>query len=935
MDNFIVGSLVSYRDRNWILIDRDTQTQRLLLRPLTGGDDYAIPVSLKLSSALRGVFPYEIPAPSSFPVPSSDKRASYTDFHLFLLGSQLSLKDGAAPIRSLGRISIKPRTYQLVPLLMALRLDPVRLLIADDVGVGKTIEAGLIARELLDRKLARRLAVIAPPHLLEQWAFELSTKFALDPVVISAGTIGRLERKLPVNKSVYEAYSAQVISIDFVKHPRHRSLFLHGAPDLVIIDEAHGVVGGKTASSHQRYELAKELAQNSSRHILLLTATPHSGIPESFGRLLGLLNPEFENWDLVNLSEQERSRLAEHFIQRTRLDIARHWGDENLFPKRKTVTAEYKLSQEYLELYNETYAYAKEIVDSSAVLSNEKRRMRWWAALSLLRSIMSSPKSALTAIESRLSKYEELSGEELDAFAPQVYEASELPPDDEVPSPLIQAVEKYNPSKLRRLKALTESITASKDYKIQALLELVGDLLSKDHNPVIWCHFVDTAQYVYKQIQDRFPNVEVAVVTGRIDGEERRDAVEALMEKSPRILVATDCVSEGINLQEGFSSVVHYDLPWNPNRLEQREGRVDRYGQTRNEVVAVRYLGIDNPMDQKVIDVLLRKADEIRQALGTYMPIFNEEKYVIDQMTIELFSKRGHQLALLTESGPSEFVEEEWSIDKARKRVGRTRFSQRTIRPEEVLDTLRETDAVFGGEEKVKNFVLSAMQRLNAKIRPIPADTGTGGPEAWEFFVDADELPGVLKTTMGHYFTDKQGKPKALRVSFTDPAPPNTVSMGRAHPLVTTLARYFFEGALLGQVGRWGAWKTDVERAVYLYLLRPRYLTAERNKEYLAEEVLLVGIQGDRLLSDTEARALLDKEPGDIDDEEASELFRLALKRYNKHEEAIHALVKRRAEEVLQSTRKLRQASKDRVGAIKTQAVLPPDLLGVLILQPE
>ena len=171
----------------------------------------------------------------------------------------LTLREGAAPFRSLGRISIRPRSYQFVPLLMALRLDPVRLLIADDVGVGKTIEALLIARELLDRGEIRRLCVVCPPSLCEQWQSELAEKFNLDAVVIRSGTVGQLERRKPISESLYRHYPCQVASIDFLKTDRNRHAFLQDCPEIVIVDKAHGAARASESGRQQRHDLVRQI----------------------------------------------------------------------------------------------------------------------------------------------------------------------------------------------------------------------------------------------------------------------------------------------------------------------------------------------------------------------------------------------------------------------------------------------------------------------------------------------------------------------------------------------------------------------------------------------------------------------------------------------------------------------------------------------------
>jgi hypothetical protein len=283
------GAIVRFRNRDWVLIAAGDEV--LHLRPLTGTSDDVLAVHRRLCDLLGYTFLTERISPSQFPLPGADLVADAQSVHLLWQAARLLLREGATPFRSLGRISVRPRTYQLVPLLMALRLDPVRLLIADDVGVGKTVEAGLIVRELWDRGEIRRLAVLCPPYLCDWWQRELEEKFHLEAVVIGSGTIRQLERGVPPDRTIYEHYPVQVISIDFIKYPRNRPVFLLKAPELLIVDEAHGATPGSGADRHLRYELVRELAQDPKRYLILLTATPHSGIPEAFQKLLGLLRP--------------------------------------------------------------------------------------------------------------------------------------------------------------------------------------------------------------------------------------------------------------------------------------------------------------------------------------------------------------------------------------------------------------------------------------------------------------------------------------------------------------------------------------------------------------------------------------------------------------------------------------------------------------------
>ncbi|OUC05620.1 helicase, partial [Litorilinea aerophila] len=197
------GSIAKVRDRFWVLLPSD-DPEVILLRPLTGATDETVALHRRLSELLGYSLPTERLQPATFPPPEPEPLGDAGGARLLWQAARLTLREGASPLRALGRISIRPRTYQFVPLLMALRQDPVRLLIADDVGVGKTIEALLIARELWERGEIRRLAVLCPPYLCDQWQQELQDKFNLEAVVIRSGTVRQLERHKPATATIYE-----------------------------------------------------------------------------------------------------------------------------------------------------------------------------------------------------------------------------------------------------------------------------------------------------------------------------------------------------------------------------------------------------------------------------------------------------------------------------------------------------------------------------------------------------------------------------------------------------------------------------------------------------------------------------------------------------------------------------------------------------------
>ena len=273
------GTLVRARGREWVVLP-DSTDELLMLRPVGGLDE-------ETTGVLPAVEPVES---ATFRLPSREDLGDFTSGRLLRDAARLSTRAAAGPFRSFGRIAVEPRPYQLVPLMMALQLDPVRMLIADDVGIGKTIEAGLIARELLDRGEIHRLTVLCPPPLAEQWQRELAEKFHIEAELVLSSTIQRLERDLHIDESVFERHAFTVVSTDFIKQPQRAEDFAHRCPEFVIVDEAHGctLAGGAGRGRQQRHALLRRVTADRERHVLLVTATPHSGNEDAFRSLLSL-----------------------------------------------------------------------------------------------------------------------------------------------------------------------------------------------------------------------------------------------------------------------------------------------------------------------------------------------------------------------------------------------------------------------------------------------------------------------------------------------------------------------------------------------------------------------------------------------------------------------------------------------------------------------
>ena len=318
--------------------------------------------------------------------------------------------------RSLAAISVSPRNYQYVPLMLALRQDTVRLLIADDVGIGKTIEAGMIAAELLAQGTVCRLAVLCSPALAEQWQRELRDKFGIDAALVLTGTVKSLERGLMMNESLFQRYPHVIVSTDFIKSERRRHEFLLRCPELVIIDEAHNAVAGGgpgQRSRQQRYDLLRDLAADPHRHLILATATPHSGDETAFANLIGLCNPALRTADLT--TEAGRALLARHFVQRRRGDIRHYLDEDTPFPKdRQTRDEPYRLAPAYRDLFDDVLVYAREQVRDREGVHG---RIRWWSVLALLRALASSPAAAAATLRTRAANADLSDPDEVDAVS--------------------------------------------------------------------------------------------------------------------------------------------------------------------------------------------------------------------------------------------------------------------------------------------------------------------------------------------------------------------------------------------------------------------------------------------------------------------------------------------------------------------------------------
>lgn len=934
------GSLVRARGREWIVLS-GSDAEVLRVRPLSGSEEDQTYIHLALEATPV--------ADASFPKPDPSQTAGHDAALLLRDALVLSLRRGAGPFRSFGQISIEPRAYQLVPLLMALKLDPIRLLIADDVGVGKTIEAALIARELLDRGDVERFAVLCPPHLVDQWVSELESRFHLRPVAVTAASAARLERNLPPSESIFTTHAHTVVSLDYIKSERRRAEFLRACPELVIVDEAH-TCASTGQGRHQRYELLKSLVGNSddsahgdlrarTRHLVMLTATPHSGDEDAYFRLIGLLHPEFGALSSATGDEHKRlrDRLAAHFVQRRRPDIA-EWKDGSLFPRRETTELTYELTGAWERFFDGVLDYCASVV-AQAGEDAKKQRLNFWGTLALMRCVASSPAAAVLALRTRAGLEEEVAE---DVIEEHVFDgAADALPEDDVEPPVGSADES-----LTALISQAEELAGQAgDPKLKVLIDHVTELVKEGFNPVIFCRYIATAHYLGQHVGAKIKGATVGVVTGELISDERKEKVELLGDAERRILVATDCLSEGVNLQEHFDAVVHYDLSWNPTRHEQREGRVDRFGQESSVVRATLLYGANNPVDGAVLEVIIRKADKIREELGVPVPL-PDDGHTLSQALMKAVLLRNRerdrkrQLTFdFIDMEEAKAIEKRWfdAAEKAKK--NRTVFAQRRLKPDDVLPEWKKSLAVLGGKEDVQRFTGRALARLGGALEPL-GNSGRRG-----FKVPLDALPEDVRERL-----DVEGLAGSIFIDFKYPPASRCRSVQRSHPLVSVLAETMLERTLgdvasadandPGVLGRVGCWIADgITSRTLVALVRFRHqLTSQRGHQattLLVEEATAIAWMGGTQLEGADALALLSPLPvADPPVHVRERAVTQALEQLETRLLELDAFAERRAHALLADHRRVREAA-EALGRYSVKALLPADVIGLFVLLPK
>ncbi|HND20853.1 MAG TPA: DISARM system SNF2-like helicase DrmD, partial [Acidobacteriota bacterium] len=609
----------------------------------------------------------ELPEPSGFDEPA--RLDAFLDAVRWGAASSAEMRMLQSPFRS----GIEIEDYQLDPVVRAIQMPRVNLLIADDVGLGKTIEAGLVLQELVIRHRVRRALIICPASLQIQWQEQMRDKFGLEFRIIDGDAMKRLRRTRGIHVNPWSHYPRLITSIDFFKREQPLRLFRATLPhegelkyprryDLLIVDEAHNVAPSATGAYaiDSLRTAAVRLIADHFEHRLFLTATPHNGYSESFTALLELLDPQ----RFARGIPPDRRQLQAVMVRRLKRELPARWDGTPRFPERKLEALSVAYTEQEQRIHRALKAYT---ASRTSEVSDAIERYATEFVLKLLKKrLFSSPAAFITTLdrhelslkESRRRKSAPIRPSQgiLKAFLGKIDEdyadddAYEEATADAVTitSPLFRPPTAEETGYLKEMRDWAEQASVVADSKAHTLLSWLETNLRPNHHwtdnrVIIFTEYRATQKWLHQILANEgyARDERLMLLFGGMDAQDR-ERVKAAFQTAPdispvRILLATDAASEGLDLQNFCSNLIHYEIPWNPNRMEQRNGRIDRHGQRASEVKVFHFVGSQfrsTTPSERVGDIdgdlefLFRaalKVETIREDLGKVGPVIAQQ----------------------------------------------------------------------------------------------------------------------------------------------------------------------------------------------------------------------------------------------------------------------------------------------------------------------
>jgi superfamily II DNA or RNA helicase len=565
------------------------------------------------------------------------------------------------PIQSPFHGAVQIEDFQLVPLLKALRMPRVNLLIADDVGLGKTVEAGLILSELLLRRRIQRVLILTPASLRMQWRDEMWDKFSLPFDLIDRDSTSALRRQLGMDANPWRTFSRSIASYHYLRQPDVLDQFLaassmpHGSAhlpwDLLIVDECHNLMPSAFGEDSDLCRMLRLIAPQ-FEHRLFLSATPHNGHTRSFSGLLEILDPvRFSQTD--ELKPAEKARIQQVVIRRLKRDINERTTPPKFCHRHPVKPLLLSLSRAELALSEAFSSFRDAVHKLTAKLDARGRRSGSFAVEILGKRLLSC---SIAFAESwrrcklGMSEAEAIGDAEVDvarrALEKEADDDREAQSREATAVTVVGAWLKGLATDLRNeIQALDRAVKdlgldgnqdeivdrdPVSDARHEGLRHLVETLLRQsgawrsDERLVVFTEYKTTLDYLTRRLRQRYEPERILTLYGGMDESERDLVKQAFNDPANpvRILVATDAASEGLNLQRTARYLLHFDCPWNPSKLEQRNGRIDRHGQARD--VTIHYFMTDQDQDIRFQAHVIGKADEMREDLGSINELFDE-----------------------------------------------------------------------------------------------------------------------------------------------------------------------------------------------------------------------------------------------------------------------------------------------------------------------
>lgn len=561
-----------------------------------------------------------LPDPTGFDSP--DKLDAFLDAVRWGAASTADVKNIQSPFRS----GIEIEDYQLDPVVRAIQMPRVNLLIGDDVGLGKTIEAGMVALELMIRHRARRILIVCPSSLQIQWRDQMRDKFGLDFRIVDSSLLRDLRRRRGIHVNPWSHFPRLITSIDFLKRERPLRLFRETLPapgesvyprkyDLLIADEAHNCAPsgiGKYAADSLRTQALRELAPH-FEHKLFLTATPHNGYRESFSALLELL----DNQRFSRGTEPDRKQLDAVMVRRLKSDpnfAFDHLGIRR-FPPRILEPIEVPYTEEERAIHAALKRYTK--LRSQRAESAAERFATEFVLKTLKKRLFSCPAAFLTTLE----QHERTLAASRKKAAKPTFKTLQLEFDrldedyaddtdyDEATADALETATRLfaeptadEEALLKQMKDWARRARGQRESKVKELVAWLTRHLKpggkwSNERVIIFTEYRATQNWLQEllSVEGFTAGDRLLTMFGGMDPE-KREEVKASFQTAPdispvRILLATDAASEGLDFQNFCSRLIHYEIPWNPNRMEQRNGRVDRHGQKADKVQVYHFVG--------------------------------------------------------------------------------------------------------------------------------------------------------------------------------------------------------------------------------------------------------------------------------------------------------------------------------------------------------